>query len=288
MESRKIKIWILLIPVYLLVAWPIVKWAKKAGTGDMNLSHDEYAVLNDKESEVRDGDSYAYSNPELYDGVMGVSYRTKAQTAADEKAAAARRQRWKEEEAKRPAAAAPRAAAAQDPASRRRELEFIRRHGGEIRRYQAGLAAIGIKYRNKYPALRQMDAEFARMGRYMALRNQYAVDGDAFKWARGVMALPEVRGALIRYSMNAEVLKGIIEASMEALRNPPPKPIYDEVARFLQEDDQASAFVNDISINAMGNVMSIAPTVASTSDLNTLTSLGSQIAGVNFTPAINR
>ncbi len=161
---------------------------------------------------------------------------------------------------------------------RQREADFIRTHAVEIMDYQARLNILGLKYMAKYPALRRMDADFAKMGRYMKLKKQFEKDLDAYSFARGMTALPEVRAAIIRYSANPEVVMGLMAAALEAVKNPPPQAIQAEVANFFAENPIATSYVNDVLVQAMGNAM---PTISSIpgQDLATLQKIGSGVLG---------
>jgi hypothetical protein len=162
-----------------------------------------------------------------------------------------------------------------------REIDFIRTHAREIREYQIRLNILGMKYISKYPALRRMDSDFAKMGRYMALKRQFDKDLNAYNFARGMTALPEVRAAIIRYSANPDVVLAIVSAAMEAVKNPPPQAIQDEIANFFAENPNTTTYVNDILVQAVGNAM---PTISSLpgKDLATLQKIGGGVMGGNI------
>ncbi|MEI7480728.1 MAG: hypothetical protein WCK75_00115 [Elusimicrobiota bacterium] len=159
------------------------------------------------------------------------------------------------------------------------EAEFLRKHGREIKKYQAYLYRLGLKYKAQYPALRKLNADFSKMDRYMALKKQYDKDKDAYKWARGTIALPEVRNKLIRASADPEVVKGILSVSLEAMRNPPPDAIYNEVMNFLCADKQASPYVDAMSMTVVSNMASSLPSAITPGmDLTPLQKIGEQIS----------
>ncbi|HBB66261.1 MAG TPA: hypothetical protein DCZ93_02955 [Elusimicrobia bacterium] len=171
-------------------------------------------------------------------------------------------------------------------AGKRHELDFLRRHDREIGRYQNYLSALGRRYMAKYPALRGVDSDFARMDRYMALKTQYEKDRDAYKWVRGVMALPEVRAELVRCTTDPEVLKAIVELSLEALNtNPPPAAVKDEALRVLAGDEKVATYVADISGQAAGNIAASLPLVVTPGmDLSPLQNMVSQVASGQAPP----
>lgn len=136
---------------------------------------------------------------------------------------------------------------AADPASKA-EQEFIRKYDAAVLGYQERvLKPLSDKYYKKYAIVRQVDSAFARLGRLMDLRRQYEKDRNAYKWARGVASLPEVRKTALQFASKPEVWKVGTEMALEALRSPPPKPIQDEMKRFITSDDKMTEFVGDFS-----------------------------------------
>ncbi|MFA6434347.1 MAG: hypothetical protein WCW52_06595 [Elusimicrobiales bacterium] len=105
-ENNGFKIWILLIPVFLLAAWPALKWMKKANSDDLELSTADYSLFNSQEGEVRKAAPAANGAPEFDYSVSGVRYRSKAGTAETERAAAEERNRRKKSAENRGANAA--------------------------------------------------------------------------------------------------------------------------------------------------------------------------------------
>ncbi|HBB66909.1 MAG: hypothetical protein A2X28_04810 [Elusimicrobia bacterium GWA2_56_46] len=104
--GKKPVFWLYLIPLFVLAAWPAVKWMKKANSGDLNLSRDEYAAFNSEEGELRETRPSGLGRPEFDDGIMGVRYKSKAREAADEKTAAEELAASRKEAAEKRAAAA--------------------------------------------------------------------------------------------------------------------------------------------------------------------------------------
>jgi len=171
-------------------------------------------------------------------------------------------------------------------AGKRHELDFLRRHDREMKQYQNYLGALGRRYMAKYPVLRRVDSDFARMDRYMALKTQYESDRDAYKWARGVIALPEVRAELVRCSADPEVLKAMVTLSLEALNtNPPPAAVKDEALRVLAGDEKVALYVADISGKAAGNVAANLPLIVTPGmDLAPLQNMVSQVTAGQVQP----
>ena len=296
-KGFKLLIWGCFAVIGVMLAWPVLNWVKKGSSSELTMSNDAAEAFNSGNEEfVSESGNGEDGNPELYDSAIDVRYQSKAEreSAASR---AARERSTRQETAGRQggggadgagragreggAASADQAA---DPSERQRERAFIRRHAKEIKAYQSRLQAIGRKYMAKYPSLRKMDSEFGNMPRYMALCKQYEKDRNAYNWARGVMTLPEVRGAIIRYSANAEVVRGIVEISMEAMKSPPPQAIQSEIKRFMTEDMNTATYVNDLSVQVMGNAMAILPTIPG-QNLAPLQKLGNDIMGGNTNPA---
>lgn len=90
-SGKKPVFWLYLLPLFILAAWPAVKWMKKANSGDLNLSKDEYTAFNSEEGELSETRPSGLGRPEFNDGIMGVRYKSKAREAADERAAAEER-----------------------------------------------------------------------------------------------------------------------------------------------------------------------------------------------------
>lgn len=80
-------IWIYLLPIFLLAAWPALKWMKKAGSSDIELSKADYSLFNSQEGEIRRSTFTAAMVPELNDGILGVRYNIKPKQTEAEKAA---------------------------------------------------------------------------------------------------------------------------------------------------------------------------------------------------------
>lgn len=178
----------------------------------------------------------------------------------------------------------PRTQPAADP-RKTQEGEFLRKNDTELKRYQANLRELGLQLREKYPGVKKVDADFANMSRYMALKRQYENDRDAYKWARGVMALPEVRQKMISCMSDPDVMMAGIEMAMAVLKNPPPAPIYSEVMRFLTTDGQAVSYVQEMSGHAVENLDSVMPQLVSSGmDITPLQDFGAQLTAGGRTP----
>jgi len=178
-----------------------------------------------------------------------------------------------------PAAASGRAAETrEDLTDRQHEIEFMRKNGRAFKRYEAYLSDLGRKYKAKYPAIREMDADFAKMDRYMALNRQYAKDRDAYKWVRGVAALPEVRKKIMSYAGNPAVLGPMIQVCMEALKNPPPSAIQAEAMRVLTSDKEVAPYVNSVSAGAMSSLtMALPSSIPPGTDITPLKNYAAQM-----------
>ncbi len=262
MEQEKKNNWAiwLILPVCALTAILLTKWFLNSNSGSHAGLTEEYSA---EEVPVTDEASgfEASSEPAQKEAKSTESERDVAQTRPSNTSAAAQ--------------------VRGDETSARKltEAEFLRKHAREIKRYQDYLYRLGLKYKAQYPALRKLNADFSKMDRYMALKKQYDKDRDAYKWARGAIALPEVRNKLIRASADPEVVKGILSVSLEAMRNPPPESIYNEVMNFLCADKQASPYVDAMSIKVVNNMASSLPSAITPGmDLTPLQKIGEQIS----------
>lgn len=287
-EKGKYKIWLYITPVIILLTWPVVRWVMRANSNDMRLSKDAYSAFNSQEGELQRENEAGKPAPELNERGLSIRYKTREQEEREEQEAAearaARAAAARQQADARAAYKTGETQAEVSDAQRAHEKEFLRQHDAKIRKYQAYLDALGRKYKNAEVA--KMDAEFAGMDRFMALKAQYAKDRDAFKWARGVVALPEVRDAVLRYSSNPGVLGALVGAALEALRNPPPAAVYQEMLGFFSSDSQMVPYMHDLAGNTAQNVAGALPyALPAGTDITPLANLGTQIAGGNRPPA---
>ncbi|MBI5208714.1 MAG: hypothetical protein HY927_01925 [Elusimicrobia bacterium] len=145
----------------------------------------------------------------------------------------------------KPAAPAPVLAA--PSGNRAREKAFLAQHDGEIRQCQDRLRELGMRYHAKSALVRQIDAEFAGMDRYMALKKRYEADRDAYAWARDTIALPEVRQTIRKYVTKPEAWSVFSDIMIEALKEPPPKAVYDEMRNFVKRDPSVTDYASELT-----------------------------------------
>ncbi len=98
-------LWIYLIPIFILAAWPAFQWMKKANNGNIELSKDDYSLFNSQEGEIRKTERL--SRPEFNDGIMGVRYKSKSDNTVDENIITGERGQESSSAVKRPAAVKP-------------------------------------------------------------------------------------------------------------------------------------------------------------------------------------
>ena len=153
------------------------------------------------------------------------------------------------------------------------EKEFLRAHDAQLKAYQERLRGITRRYHAKYPMVRKVDHAFGNLPRYMAVKEQYGRDRDAYKWARNAIALPEVRALIKNYASSPEVWQAAIGMMLEALKNPPPPEIRAEVKRFLADEPVMQEFMADFSQEATKHVAFVPQVVDPTTDLTPLTNL---------------
>ncbi|MFA6093173.1 MAG: hypothetical protein WCU88_12205 [Elusimicrobiota bacterium] len=171
---------------------------------------------------------------------------------------------------------------------RKREQDFIRKYDAQMRGYMDRvLDPLGQRYRKKYAVVKEMDLEFGRLDRYMELNRKYQKDRDLHQWARGVIALPEVRSTLMKYAMKPEIWQVAFQMGTEAMKTPPPKPVQDEVMRMLTTDKQLSKFIGDAAAELAPNIVRLTAQAAPPgADIGPLTALAAQlVTGKTTSPA---
>lgn len=139
-----------------------------------------------------------------------------------------------------------------------KEQDFLKKHDAALRDYQNRvLGPLAAKYFKKSPVVREVDAAFGKLNRYMAACAQYQKDRDPYKWARSVASMPEVRQTVVKYALRPEVWKVAVNMSMEAMKSPPPKAINDEFTRFLSSDKEVGSALSDVTKQIMPNMTSL-------------------------------
>lgn len=87
-ESQKSsRIWLYLLPVFILAAWPAIKWTMKNSSGDVKLTKDDYGAFNAEQGELNKPAKRKVLKPELNDGEFRVRYRSAAEEEATQDAA---------------------------------------------------------------------------------------------------------------------------------------------------------------------------------------------------------
>lgn len=179
----------------------------------------------------------------------------------------------------------PRAVPAVPDAAREREKEFLRKYDGAIRDHQGRLGAITQNYYKTHPIVRQVDAEFGKLPRYMEVLGRYRKDRDAYQFARDAIALPEVRGLVSKYLSKPEAWKAGLGMISEALRQPPPKPISEEMKRFFTGDKAMSSYVEAFGQEVASNVPAMISGLPPNADMQAISRLAREIAPQAAVPA---
>lgn len=86
-ERKTFRLWIYLIPVYILASIPVIKWVIKADSGNLTLSKEASTAFNSQEGEINETHASKAGIPEFNDGVLGVRYGKKAAGSADARTA---------------------------------------------------------------------------------------------------------------------------------------------------------------------------------------------------------
>lgn len=150
---------------------------------------------------------------------------------------------------------------AKEDEERQRERDFIAKHDGTIRATQQKLNVITRRYYKKEKIVRDVDAAFGKLPRYMALKEQYNKDRDAYAFVRGAVGLKEVRQTVYKYATNVDVWRVTIGMMTEGLKQKPPPPVYNEVKRFMADDVKVAGFVTDLTGYMMPRMGGILPQV---------------------------
>jgi hypothetical protein len=157
-------------------------------------------------------------------------------------------------------------------AQRAKEKDFLKKYGGMLVQYHGQLAHTCQGYFAKYPVVRDIDKAFAAMPGYMAVKRQYDKDGNPFDFARGAIALPEVRAEIGRQMANPKAWSAAISMMLDTLKNQPaPKPIYAAAQDFLMYDPQMAKVTPEIQgdVNKnMSTAMGAIPIGADMTPLN--------------------
>lgn len=151
--------------------------------------------------------------------------------------------------------------AAQKEEARAREKAFIAKYDKDIRATQEKLGVITKRYYKNEKIVREVDAAFGKLPRYMALKRQYEQDRDAYAFVRGAVGLKEVRQTVYKYATNVDVWRVTLGMMTEGLKQKPPPPVYNEIKRFMTDDTKVAGFVTDLTGYMMPRMGKILPQV---------------------------
>lgn len=151
--------------------------------------------------------------------------------------------------------------AALEEEARAREKAFIAKHDKDIRATQEKLGVITRRYYKNEKIVREVDAAFGKLGRYMALKRQYEKDRDAYAFVRGAVGLKEVRQTVYKYATNVDVWRVSLGMMTEGLKQKPPPAVYNEIKRFMTDDTKVAGFVTDVTGYMIPRVGKILPQV---------------------------
>ena len=156
------------------------------------------------------------------------------------------------------------------------EEQFLRAHAAEIQAYHAKLGAIGERYYQRYKVVRDVDAAFTAMPRYMEVRDQFIRERNPFKFARDAIALPEVRAEIARRLAQPDAWKVAVGMMTEALKNPPPPELYKAAQQFMASE-QMTEYLKDFTTEASKNAAVVAKALPET-DVAALSKLAQDVA----------
>lgn len=133
------------------------------------------------------------------------------------------------------------------PTDRETEKEWLKKNGHLIEKEETRLMPITRRFRKEHKVVREVDVAFGKLPRYMDIKHQYQKDRDPYKFMRGAVSLPEVRGLILKYSTNPAVWRASVGMMTEAMKQPPPKVVKEEITRFMTTDKTVSKFVGDFA-----------------------------------------
>ncbi|MBI4655539.1 MAG: hypothetical protein HY746_02205 [Elusimicrobia bacterium] len=84
-KKKSSKIWLYLIPVYILIAYPLIKWSMKLRSPDINLSKEDYSVFSSSEEEPPAKKTLEIEEPDLRETDYYVRYKTGGEDSIDER-----------------------------------------------------------------------------------------------------------------------------------------------------------------------------------------------------------
>jgi hypothetical protein len=180
--------------------------------------------------------------------------------------------------AAKPGGYAPSAKGSESAGERRREAEFLARHGGEVLRYQLRLSRITSRYFQASPAVRRVDHDFTRMSRYMAVRNRYIQNGDPFEFVRDSLALPEVRAEIAQRMTEPSVWAAAIGMVNDALKDPPPPAVYKQAQQFMTQDPVMTGYLPEFTQNLTKDMPIMAQSIPPGTDVNALKKVAGDVS----------
>lgn len=143
------------------------------------------------------------------------------------------------------------------PLLQSRGPDFNRMIDAELKR----LTLITRRYYKESPKVREVDKAFGSLPRYMAVRKRYLEQHDAYAFAHDALALPEVRQTVKKYASDPNVWRVTLSMMREALKEKPPKPLYDEMKRFFTQDKQTVEFAAELSAEVMPRMGKLLPQI---------------------------
>lgn len=172
-------------------------------------------------------------------------------------------------------------------ADREREMQAMIRLHPVLRQYQKKLREIVARHWQKYPVVREIDAEFGKLGRFVALRRRYERDKDAHQFAREALALPEVRALVKRYLANGQAWRATLSMINEAIKAPPPKPLMDEMKHFFTHDEAVMEYTAKFGQDVSANAGVLAQNIPPEADMDAIMKLTRDLTPKSSMPSLN-
>ena len=135
-----------------------------------------------------------------------------------------------------------------------KEQQFLGRYGNDLAHYEGKLNRITMRYYRQDPVVREVDRAFGSMPKYMAVKHRYDQNHDPFQFVRDSVALPEVRAEIAKRMKDPRVWRASLGMIFDAMRDPPPAPIYNAAKDFVTKDGQVSDYMNGFTNDVFANM----------------------------------
>lgn len=227
-----------------VLAVTMLLWSR-FGDGDTAVSQDTLAALNLDHAPAADRaaapwGSYSPARPSAQDRL----FRGREPDLVDPGVTQAARERARRE-------------AERETMTSEEEKEMMRRFAPIVSSQYSRMSGIIGRYKRKYPVIGHYHADLQSIAEYRAVEREYWKDKDLYKWARKTFRLKSVRDHVWKYAKKSEMWQAGMLITLDFLKNPPPKPLYDEAKRVMGSDPGLQDFYTDFWSMLLQNVGTI-------------------------------